>query len=342
MYEVICVFVPKRVVFEEKALEYNLGNNILDYFKHKNNVEILYSKSGRIVGIPGKNPEEMYLQGKNTLVVGIRKSSNFQSCRPSAHYQLPLCSGCMGMCEYCYLNTQMGKRPYMKVYVNLDEILNKAEKYEIERYPNSTIFEGAATSDPIPVEFYTGALKKAIEFFGSRDNSYFRFVTKFTDINSLLNLEHNGKTTIRFSINTDKIITQFEHRTPKVEERLRAAFKVIKAGYKLGFIIAPVFLYSNWKEEYKVLLEKINNIFQGEEISFEVISHRFTKRAKENILKVYSSTSLPMEEEGRKFKYGQFGYGKYIYKREELEDMKEFFEKNIGINFGAGAINYII
>jgi len=51
---------------------------------------IQYSKSGRIVGIPDKSPKEMYLQGKNTLVVGIRKISNFQSCKPSAHYQLPL------------------------------------------------------------------------------------------------------------------------------------------------------------------------------------------------------------------------------------------------------------
>ncbi|MFL0194483.1 spore photoproduct lyase [Clostridium sp. WILCCON 0269] len=335
------MFIPKRVVFEEKALEYNLGKDIFNYFKDKN-VEIIYSKSGRIVGIPGKSPEEMYFQGKSTLVVGIRKSASFQSCKPSANYQLPLCSGCMGMCEYCYLNTQMGKKPYVKVYVNLDEILNKAKEYEMERYPDVTVFEGAATSDPVPVELYTGALKKAIEFFGLSDNSYFRFVTKFTDIDSLLHLKHNGKTTIRFSINTDRIITQFEHKTPKVEKRLNAAFKVVKAGYNLGFIVAPVFLYSDWKEEYKQLLDKINNMFSGEHISFEIISHRFTKRAKENILKVYSKTKLPMEEELRKFKYGQFGYGKYIYKQDELQDMKKFFDENIAINFGADAINYII
>lgn len=336
------VFVPKRVIFEEKALNYNLANDILNYFKSKNHVEILYSKTGRIFGIPGRNLEEMYTQGKNTLVVGIRKSCNFQSCKPSAHYQLPLCSGCMGMCEYCYLNTQMGKKPYIKVYVNLDEILDKAHEYEIERYPNVTIFEGAATSDPVPVEFYTGALKRSIEFFGSTDNSYFRFVTKFTDIDDLLYLKHNGRTTIRFSINTDRIINQFEHRTPGVKDRLNAAFKVIKSGYKVGFIIAPVFLYSNWKKEYEELIEKISNIFSGEKISFEIISHRFTKRAKENILEIYPQTILPMEEQLRKFKYGQFGYGKYIYKNEELKDMKDFFEKSIGIRFGEGAINYII
>lgn len=46
------------------------------------------------------------------------------------------------MCEYCYLNTQLGKRPYTKVYVNVDEILEKALKYINERKPKSTIFEG--------------------------------------------------------------------------------------------------------------------------------------------------------------------------------------------------------
>lgn len=47
----------------------------------------------------------------------------------------------MGMCEYCYLNTQMGKRPYTKVYVNTEEILNKAEKYSRERLPEITVLK---------------------------------------------------------------------------------------------------------------------------------------------------------------------------------------------------------
>ncbi len=36
-----------------------------------------------------------------------------------------------------------------------------------------------------------------------------------------------------------------------------------------------------------------------------------------------------MVEENRKFKYGQFGYGKYIYKDEELQNIKKFFRDNI-------------
>ncbi|MDF2505999.1 spore photoproduct lyase, partial [Clostridium sp.] len=278
----------------------------------------------------------------STLVVGVRRSYKLQSCKPSAHYQLPLVSGCMGMCEYCYLNTQMGKKPYIKVYANIDEILNNADKYIEDRLPDTTIFEGAATSDPIPVEPYTRNLERAISHFGKGNNGYFRFVTKFTDVDNLLNLNHNGKTTIRFSINTNKMINQFEHGTPKFEYRIKAAMKILNAGYNLGFIIAPVFLYPNWEDEYKVIIDKIGNNFINSNISFEIISHRFTKRAKENILTVYPKTILPMDEEIRKFKYGQFGYGKYLYKDEEINYMKRFFKENIEKYFNESSINYII
>lgn len=335
------MFVPKRVVFEEKALEYDLGKQLLNRFK-KENVEIKYSNTGRITGIPGKTSTEMYSQGKNTLVVGIRKPSEFQTCKPSAHYQLPLVSGCMGMCEYCYLNTQMGKKPYIKIYVNVEEILKKAEEYAAKRKEDITIFEGAATSDPVPVEEYTGALGKAIEFFGKRENTLFRFVTKYTDVDSLLNLPHNGRTTVRFSINTDDTIEKFEHKTPKLKERLNAAHKIAEVGYKLGFIIAPVFLKNQWQSSYGELVDTIGNTFAGMDIKFEVISHRFTKRAKENILSVYPKSILPMEEEVRKFKYGQFGYGKYVYEQEQLKVMKEFFTDRIIRSFGEESVNYII
>lgn len=335
------MLIPRRIIFEEDALDYAMGKELLKRFE-KEKAEIGFSKNGRITGIPGKTSTEMYMEGKSTLVVGVRKALKFETCKPSAHYAIPLVSGCMGMCEYCYLNTQMGKRPYIKIHVNIDEILKKAGEYADERKPDITIFEGSATSDPIPVEPYSGALRSAIEYFGKNDHTLFRFVTKYTDVDSLLNLEHNGRTTIRFSVNTDKIITKFEHRTPAFLDRVNAACKISESGYKLGFIIAPVFLYEDWEKDYMDLVTTLGKALSGRNIKFEVISHRFTKRAKENILSIYPKSLLPMEEEIRKFKFGQFGYGKYVYKNEELSAMKVFFETNLKKYFGDECINYII
>lgn len=338
-------FEPKRVMFEQDALSYPLGRKLFDEFKVRD-VEIAMLKShNKVTGIPGKTPAQAFGEGKNTLVVGIRRTLKFESCKPSAHYQLPLVTGCSGMCTYCYLNTQLGKKPYIRVYVNVDEILEQCSKYIKEREPDITFFEGAATSDPIPVEPYTGSLRRTIEFFGQQPLGRFRFVTKFTDVDGLLDAEHNGHTTIRFSINADSVIQKYEHRTARLAERVAAAKKVMDSGYPIGFIIAPVMLFDNWKAEYEEALQELQRQLashSSKEIHFEVISHRFTARAKQNINEVFPENDLPMNEEERKYKYGQFGYGKYVYHKEQLADMEEFFRKRLTEIFPNAVIDYVI
>lgn len=340
------MFIPKRIIFEKGALDYDIGRNIYNTFKNNKNIEIINLTSNKVKQhIPGENLFDFYRQGKNTLVVGIKKGFKFQSCKPSAHYQLPLVSGCIGHCEYCYLNTNLGDKPYIKVNVNIDDILEQAGKYIAERLPDITIFEGSATSDPIPIEPYTNSLKKTIEFFASSDNGRFRFVTKYSDVDNILDINHNGRTEIRFTLNTDKVIKGFENRTSSVDMRLDACRKVAEAGYPIGFIIAPVFLYDGWKEEYKELLVKLGKILPNNlkyPVTFEVISHRYTTRAKNIILEVFPKTTVPMVDEERVYKYGQFGYGKYVYSKEEIKDIKEFFTLEIESLFVNKEIKYII
>src|SRR5690606_25090139 len=143
----------------------------------------------------------------------------------------------------------LGDKPYMRVNVNVDEILEQAGKHIEERLAEETIFEGSATSDPIPVEPYTHSLKRAIEYFSKTEKGRFRFVTKFTDVDTLLNVDHRGHTEVRFTLNTDKVIRDFENGTPMMLRRIEAAKKIISAGYPVGFLIAPVFLYDNWQDD---------------------------------------------------------------------------------------------
>jgi spore photoproduct lyase len=274
------MFIPNRIIFEKNSLEYAKAQMILDRFKNNGKIDIIHLTSNRYKEhIPGENLSSMYRESKKTLVVGVKGAGRFQTCKPSAHYQLPLVSGCMGQCEYCYLNTRLGDRPFTKVYVNTDEILDKAAKYIEERLPEVTIFEGAATSDPVPVEPYTGSLQEAIEFFGDNPNSRFRFVTKYDDIDTLLDLKHNGHTEIRFSLNTSRIIKDNEHATASANKRIQASKKVTKAGYPTGFLIAPVFIYEGWQDEYRQLLLDLKAQIPDNlnyPITFEVISHRYT------------------------------------------------------------------
>ena len=340
------MFKPKRIIFEKGALDTIVGKSIYKEFKKDENVEIINVASNQVKGkIPGGNLREQYKEGKHTLVIGIKKSLKFQTCKPSAHYQLPLVSGCMGQCEYCYLNTQLGDKPFVRVFGNVDEILGQAKKYIEERKPDITIFEGAATSDHIPVEPYTHSLKKTIEFFGNEKNGRFRFVTKYNDVDTLLDAKHNNHTEIRFSINTPRVIDTYEHYTASSDKRIEAAAKVSHAGYQIGFLIAPVFIYDGWKEEYSKLIRSIKDRLPNDhsgKIMFEVISHRYTTKAKNRILEIFENTTLPMSDDDRKFKYGQFGYGKYVYTKEEIDEIKEFFKREIESVFENNEIKYII
>lgn len=340
------MFIPKRIIFEKDSLEYDMAKEIFDRFKDNKSIEIINLNSNRLKQhIPGDDLFAQYREGKRTLVVAVRKTLKFQSCKPSAHYQLPLVTGCMGQCEYCYLNTQLGDKPFIKVYANTNDILNRAQKYIDERLPDITIFEGAATSDPIAVEPYTNSLKKSIEFFGENKNSRFRFVTKYNDIDSLLNLKHNGHTEIRFSINTSTVINEYEHLTASRDKRIEASIKVAKSGYPIGFLIAPVFIYPNWKEEYHDLLVELSKKLPNDlefPVTFEIISHRYTTVAKNRILQVFPDSGLPMNEEERTYKYGQFGYGKYVYPKENMKEIKEFFKKEIEDLFFNKEVKYII
>ena len=340
------MFIPNRIIFQKGSMDYDIGRNIYDKFSSNGNIEIINLNSNNYKQyIPGDDLYTQYREGKKTLVVGIKKGKQFQSCKPSAHYQLPLVSGCMGQCEYCYLNTRLGDKPFVRVYVNIGEILDTAKKYIDERLPEVTIFEGAATSDPVPVEPYTNSLKRSIEFFGKLSSGRFRFVTKYNDIDTLLNIEHQGNTEIRFSINTSFIIDKYEHFTASRNKRIEASIKAAEAGYPIGFLIAPVFIYPNWKEDYNDLLIELSRNLPNNlkfPITFEIISHRYTTTAKNRILQVFLESELPMNNEERKFKYGQFGYGKYLYEADIINEIKEFFTRNIDNLFEHKNILYII
>jgi len=343
-------FIPSRVFYEPGALDYPLGKTLVESFRQMGMPVTPTTSHNRITGIPGDTAEIAYREAKRTLVIGVRRSKEFQTCKPSAHYQLPLVTSCPGMCEYCYLATTLGRKPYVRIYVNLDEILGIASNLIQDRLPEITQFEGAATSDPIPVEHYTGALKQVVEFFGREANGRFRFVTKYTDVESLLGAKHEGHTRFRFSLNCAEVVKKYEHGTPSPEKRIIAAGKVLKAEYPLGFIIAPIFRFEGWQEAYRQLMERsaeelakrAPSGWSSEQLTLEFISHRFTAKAKATILEVFPNSSLPMEEDERKFKYGQFGYGKYVYQPDEMKEMKEFFKEQAQTYFPLAQVEYFI
>lgn len=336
-------FEPDLIFFEPAALNYPLGKELYQRYKGSGIPVRMTTSHNRVTGIPGRTKAEKYRQAKRTLVVGVRKTLKFDTSKPSAEYALPLATGCMGHCHYCYLQTTMGNRPYIRVYVNLEDIFAAARKYIQERAPEITRFEAACTSDPVGIEHITGSLKRAIEFMGRQQLGRLRFVTKYSNVEPLLDADHRGHTHFRFSINAEHVVKSFEPGTAPLHERLTAAGKVALAGYPLGFIIAPLMIFDGWKEGYARMLEELRDQLPSaatKELTFELITHRFTRAAKRVILERYPKTRLDMDEEKRKKKWGKYGRVKYVYQEQEMEDLRTHMEALIGRLFPSAEILY--
>ncbi|HDR7603080.1 spore photoproduct lyase [Bacillus mycoides] len=336
-------FMPKLVYFEPRALEYPLGKELYEKFT-KMGLEIRETTShNQIRNFPGENELQKYRNAKATLVVGVRKTLKFDTSKPSAEYAIPLATGCMGHCHYCYLQTTLGSKPYVRVYVNLDEIFEKAKQYMDERALEITRFEAACTSDIVGIDHLTHALKRAIEFIGESEHGRLRFVTKYSHVDHLLDAKHNGKTRFRFSINSRYVIKNFEPGTSPFEERIEAARKVAGANYPLGFIVAPIYMHEGWEEGYRELFERLYNELKDMTIpnlTFELIQHRFTKPAKKVIQERYPNTKLEMDEEKRKYKWGRYGIGKYVYQKDDAEVLEETIRGYIYEYFPDAEIQY--
>lgn len=336
-------FMPNRVYIEPQALTYPLGQ-ILDTFFSQEGIPVFYTgESNRVLGIPGKTPQEKFVEGKQTLVLSVKKQMHLESCKPSADYSFPLVTGCSGGCQYCYLQTRFGDKPYIRIYVNIDEILQAVKKVIEKNKPKTTTFEASASSDPLAVEHFTGSLARAIVFFGEQRYGRLRFVTKFTRVEPLLALPHNGHTRFRFSLNSDYVIRNFENHTPVLQERIEAASKVAGAGYPLGFILAPLMIYEGWREEYASLLKRLAaqpSLYHLDDLTFELIQFRFTQASKKTMLSRFPNTKLPLDEAQRRVKFGKYGMKKWIYTKEQEADIKGYLQTLLGKYFPNATIEY--
>lgn len=337
------VFVPELVYFEPDALDYPKGKRIHEWALKEGLPIRMTTSHNRITNLPGESDLEKYRIAKRTLVVGIRKTLKFDTSKPSAEYAIPIATGCMAHCHYCYLQTTLGAKPYIRVYVNTDDILKQAKQYIEDRAPEITRFEAACTSDPVGLEHISGSLKEYIEFMGREPLGRLRFVTKFHHVEPLLDAKHNGHTRFRFSVNADYVIKNFEPATSSFYERIEAAGKVAKAGYPLGFIIAPIIWHEGWEEGYGELLHKLKEALPPEatsDLTFELIQHRYTKTAKNIIHQRYPKTKLEMDEAKRKYKWGRWGQGKYVYPDEQATALREFISERIFTHFPKAKIDY--
>jgi spore photoproduct lyase len=125
-------------------------------------------------------------------------------------------------------------------------------------------------------------------------------------VDEILALDHREQSIISFSVNTDRVFEELEHRTPPPISRLAAAAKVHKAGYEVRLRIDPVIFYSTWEKDYIALVDKIFQFVQptritiGEYRPSNGLANHISSRFPDSPLLLINKSLV---KEGRKLRY---------------------------------------
>ena len=332
------MFNPQEIYYEKDIENYELGRDLLE--KYKDIPKIVIENHNNIEEMRKKQNSE-FKDMKRNLIIGIRKTHKFVENHKVSDFLVPYTSsGCTAMCLYCYLVCNYNKCAYLRLFVNREEMLEKIIKTS-ENSEKELTFEIGSNSDLILENTITNNLNWTIKNFSKVSKGYLTFPTKFSMVDSICNIDHNGRVIVRMSINPEKIIREIEIGTSSLDARIKAINKLREANYKVGILIAPVIMIDNWKEEYenliKYLKEKLSNEAK-KDIFFEIIFmtysyvHRMiNKEAFPNSVDLFNSNIMT----GR-------GKGKYMYKSIVKEEGEKFFRDKLKRYFPNNKIIYIV
>lgn len=226
------MFKPKAIYYEKNIENYPLGKELLEKYKDVPKLEIENHNS--IKEMQKKDNKE-FVEMKTNLIIGTRKTHKFVENHKISDFLVPYTSsGCTASCMYCYLVCNYNKCAYLRLFVNREQMLEKIIKVS-EKSDKDLTFEIGSNSDLILENTITNNLVWTIDNFKDTKKGFLTFPTKFDMVDSILNLNHNGKIIIRMSVNPKEIINQVEFGTSRLNGRIEAINKLKQAGYKIRY-----------------------------------------------------------------------------------------------------------
>jgi len=201
-------------------------------------------------------------KGKHTLVFGelgdsVRFSNEEGNTCPNYWHFSPY-GFCPYGCKYCYLAGTTGVffSPTVKVFVNLDDMLRKIDA-TAHHLGTPTSFYLGKLQDGLALDPMTGYSSVLVPFFAQHPFARQVLLTKSKEVEGLLNLSHNKRTILSWSLNPPALAAAFEENVPTVEERLSAMRLCADAGYPVRAVIMPVIPVPDWRTLYREFVDEL-------------------------------------------------------------------------------------
>lgn len=228
--------------------------------------------------------------------------------RCAKFYKLTAYNNCNFWCEYCYLYLTFRTQPISTHFMNYEKMFDEIEKFDRSDIPKPLkILNLGELGDPLAVDYITRFAGQIIPFMPDHaPGTRLLFLTKSDCVDDILDINHGGQSVISFSVNTDTVFQQLEHRTPSPVSRLAAAAKVQKAGYEVRLRIDPIIYYSTWEKDYIELVDRIFQYVRPARITLGeyrpsngLFSHISSRFPKSSLLRVHDT----LIKEGGKLRY---------------------------------------
>jgi len=193
------------------------------------------------------------------LVLGVHKSAlrfseEVDNTCPN-YWHFSLYGFCPFDCKYCYLAGTPGVKfsPTVKIYLNIDEILDQIAKTAAKANKPISFYLGKL-QDGLALDSLTGFSRRFVRFFAQHEYARQIILTKAADVDNLLDLDHNNHTILSWSLNPPKVSASFETNVPSIADRIKAMQKCADAGYPIRAVVMPIIPIEGWVDIYPMFL----------------------------------------------------------------------------------------
>jgi spore photoproduct lyase len=213
------------------------------------------------LGIAGESSSN-FTEGKKHLFLCKNRGQFFKPCPGTRVYRccdyhiLNIGMNCPMDCTYCILQAYLNK-PWLSHFVNIEDMFLEMDQ-TLASDPERLLRIGTGEfTDSLALDRLTGLSARLIRYVSGKKQIVLELKTKSACIDNLEGLPHAGRIIVSWSLNAPAIMKKEELRAAPLAQRLAAARKCAKWGYKLAFHFDPIIEHPGWKEGYGDTIDRL-------------------------------------------------------------------------------------
>lgn len=262
---------PEEIVIEADLEESPIVRNVRRAFP---TVPVTFVDDEAVLRSRLMASEDPLGEGKKRIFLTRHRGEFLKKCPGSDgqvccnYFVINFASNCPLECSYCYLQDYLARNPALKVFANVGDLLDEADRLlSAHRGFLFRIGTGEIT-DSLALEPYIGFCAEVIPFFAAQPNALLELKTKSDRVEGLLGLDPKGRVVVSWSMSPQRVIDRDEHLTATFAERLEAARRCQEAGYRLGFHFDPMIEYPGWAGDYRDMVERIFRVIDPTRVAW--------------------------------------------------------------------------